>query len=210
MKKYHYGIEVNQPLTDLYSISNTIEFIQDSLLLDLHKMQSSNQAMMNTYHRNLTKVILTFNLESKIVDQSRHFFPFIEKGFTAPYMLSNFNPSKEVTILDMILNQNLREKILQIRDLSLKNGKDYNFEFNKTTYRLNLIYDYLHLKEPIGFLLTIEAGSETLLDRVMEHRQSYGKTLRLRFQDSDRLAKRVKKSLKFLNKIYGVSSKRVE
>jgi hypothetical protein len=79
-------------------------------------------------------------------------------------MLSNFNPSKEVTILDMILNQDLREKIIQTRDLSLKNGKDYNFEFNKTTYRLNVIYDYLHLKEPIGFMLTIETDSERLLD----------------------------------------------
>jgi hypothetical protein len=124
-------------------------------------------------------------------------------------MLSNFNPSKEITILDMIINQELREKIIQTRDLSLKNGRDYNFEFNKTTYILHVVYDYLHLKEPIGFMLTIKTDSERLLDQVMETRQTYGQTLRLRFKESDDLKARVKKSLKFLNKIYGVSSKRV-
>ena len=104
----------------------------------------------------------------------------------------------------------MREKIISTRDQSIKNGKEYNFEFNKTTYNLNVVYDYLHLKEPIGFMLTIETDSERLLDQVMENRQSYGKALRLRFRESDGLRKRVKKSLKFLNKIYGVSSKRVE
>jgi hypothetical protein len=75
---------------------------------------------------------------------------------------------------------------------------------------MNVIYDYLHLKEAIGFMLTIETDSERLLDQVMENRQSYTKTLRLKFKETDDLKKRVKKSLKFLNKIYGVSSKRVE
>lgn len=85
-------------------------------------------------------------------------------------MLANFNPSKEVTILDMILNQELREKIIQTRDQSIKNGKDYFFEFNKTTYGMTVLYDYLHLKEIVGFMLTIETDSERLLDQVMENR----------------------------------------
>lgn len=68
--------------------------------------------MMKSYHKDLTKIVLNFDMQSKIVDQSRHFFPFIENDFTAPYMLSNFNPSKEVTILDLVINQELREKII--------------------------------------------------------------------------------------------------
>jgi hypothetical protein len=44
----------------------------------------------------------------------------------------------------------------------------------------------------------------------MESRQNYGKTLRLRFTENDDLDQRVQKSLNFLYKIYGVSSRRVE
>ena len=207
MKEYNYAIVINQPLKDLYSVSNSLMFIQDSLLLSLHQSQSSNQAHIKSYHKDLTKVVLTFDLESKLIDQSRHLFPFIENEITAPYMLSNFNPSKETTLLDIIINQELREKMIQSRDQSLKDGKDCSFEFNQATYSISALHDY---REQIGFLLTIQTDSGRLLDNVMESRQNYGKTLRLRFTENDDLDQRVQKSLNFLYKIYGVSSRRVE
>ena len=68
MKEYNYAIVINQPLKDLYSVSNSLMFIQDSLLLSLHQSQSSNQAHIKSYHKDLTKVVLTFDLESKLID----------------------------------------------------------------------------------------------------------------------------------------------
>jgi len=60
--------------------------------------------MMKAYHKDLSKIVLTFDLDSKVLDQNRHFLPFIEKEFSAPYMLPNFDPTREVTILDIISN----------------------------------------------------------------------------------------------------------
>jgi len=73
-----------------------------------------------------------------------------------------------------------------------------------------VIYDYLHLKKVTGFMLTIETDSEKLLDHIMENSRSYGKTLRVKFKDIDELDQRIEKSLKFLNKVYGVSGKKVQ
>lgn len=210
LKEYNFGIRISKELKDLYSVANSICMIQDNLLIFLHQMQSSNQAMMKAYHKDLSKIVLTFDLDSKILDQNRHFFPFMERDFSAPYMLSNFHPTKEVTILDIISNQELREKVMVNRDLAIKNGKDYQFEFNKINYAIHVIYDYLHLKEVSGFMLTIETDSEKLLDHIMENSTSYGRTLKVKFKDIDELDQRIEKSLKFLNKVYGVSAKKVQ
>lgn len=117
-----------------------------------------------------------------------------------------------MTLLDIAKNQNLRQLIVSKRDLVFKKGvtESQVFEFNKSTYTVTPILNYLNLSETIGFLLIIESDMESNLRSVMENRQNYGKILRLRFKADDTIEKRVMKSMKFLNQIYGASRLHIE
>jgi hypothetical protein len=75
---YQFAIKVNEKNADLFDLSIQISEILDELMFEMHKRQSNSQALIKAYHKDLTKVILQFNKKSEIVNQSRHYFPFIE------------------------------------------------------------------------------------------------------------------------------------
>lgn len=80
-----------------------------------------------------------------------------------------------------------------------------SFEFKKTIYTLQPVFDPLCITIPIGYMLSVQSNSEKLLENVMQNRLSLGKKLRLNFNKNDGIEKRISESLKFLNQIYGAS-----
>lgn len=96
------------------------------------------------------------------------------------------------------------------KDKIFENGEIEEFEFKKTLYTVQPVFDSLHLSEPMGYMVTVESNSEKLLESIMQNRLSMGKKLRINFNDNDDLEVRISESLKFLNQIYGVSKNMVE
>lgn len=96
------------------------------------------------------------------------------------------------------------------KDKIFENGEIEEFEFKKTLYTVQPVFDSLHLSEPMGYMVTVESNSEKLLESIMQNRLSLGKNMRLNFNDNDDLEVRISESLKFLNQIYGVSKNMVE
>ena len=78
MTKYGFGIEVHYKLADLYSILGSIEIIFDKLILEMSKLQQLNKMAIASYHKDISSVVLTFDSNSRIIDQNRHYFPFVE------------------------------------------------------------------------------------------------------------------------------------
>lgn len=104
----------------------------------------------------------------------------------------------------------MRQKLLTKKDLLIETKEYQHFEFKKTLYSIQPVFDPFDLSNLIGYMIIIESNNKKLLESVMQNRLSLGKKLRINFNESDDLEKRIIVSLKFLNQIYGASKNNFE
>lgn len=69
---------INNRSEELYSFSDYLESILNELIFEITKKQSSSQAMLKAFHKDLTKVMMHFDMDNRVINQTRHFFPFME------------------------------------------------------------------------------------------------------------------------------------
>ena len=81
--------------------------------------------MVKNYHKDMHRVVLEFDTTNLLVNQTRHYFPFMEKNFVTPYKLSNFNSDKQVTLAEMVKNPELRIELLKYRDQLFNDTSDH-------------------------------------------------------------------------------------
>lgn len=91
---YKFILKVNLPKINFVSVHVKMKDMVDSLFLEMSCFQSKVYSMIKNYHKDMHRVVLEFDIANILVNQTRHYFPFIEKNFVTPYKLSNFNADK--------------------------------------------------------------------------------------------------------------------
>lgn len=77
--KFGFAVGLNSKLKiDFFSLKENIEGIVNNFVAMVHQRQSKSLAMIKFYHRNLKKIILEFDLDNILINQTRHYFPFLE------------------------------------------------------------------------------------------------------------------------------------
>ena len=164
LKDYKFILKVNLPRVNLVQTHVKLKDIIDCLFLEMSSFQSKVFSMIKNYHKDMHRVVLEFDINNILVNQTRHYFSFIEKNFVTPYKLSNFNADKQVTLAEMVKNSELRIELLKYRDKLLNENEDcesLNFTFQNTNYMMSVIHSNLDLQEAIGFVIIIENSSES-------------------------------------------------
>jgi hypothetical protein len=112
--------------------------------------------------------------------------------------------------MDIVLDQDLRAKLVEMKNELIKKSRSSmtkKISTNSENFEISmlLVYDHLHNKEPIGYLLQITCDEQTALLSAVEQNEIYENSLKLRFNENESLKQRVQKSLRFLNHTFGAT-----